>query len=242
MTIHLTTEHAVIPRAVDAFQREPAKPLRYPWYRAWADAIAGWRDRSGPISDDPPHTAWLHRLTHELHTSLEAERKATASIIALLDDTSATHRRSFGSAEQTCGRLHQHIDELRAMPIDDAATTEAEQLDSASQRLLRRERDRSNRLAQLNAQLHQQQADINAAQAAVEILAVARQSHWTLMQVRGAHSIRHYNRRVATYIRSLNRRKTEGLRCPVLEGPDWLGQSSAPDNPATVPKRTEESA
>lgn len=234
-TAHLTAADAIVPAAVPAFQRIPEEPLPYPLWTRVSDWFAGFRDRVVLATQpDEIDTPWLHRLSQECRTRLEAERRGTLAVTAVIDDALAAHRRQIENAVAAIARLSEQRDALHDRPVSDAPTTTAERYDSAEQRQMRRARAQQADVGRIDARLHEVTVQKEQALVSIATLTAARQWHWTLLLVRGHHLVAHYNRRSATYVRTLTRRADRHYRQPTIPEPDWARQPSAPELPTAA--------
>lgn len=234
-TTHLTAADTALPAAVPSFQRAPEEPLPYRRWTRIGDWFAGVRDRAFlPAQTDTLDTPWLHRLGQECRTRLEAERRGTLAVTAVIDDALSGHRRQIDNVIEEVARLAEQRAELAERPVPDTATTAAEQYDSPEQRRLRRLRTQAAAVGRIEARLQELSARKDQAAVAMETLTASRQWHWTLLLVRTHHLLAHHNRRAATYARTMTRRADRHFPQPTIPEPDWARQPSAPELPAAL--------
>lgn len=232
----LTAADAALPTAVPAFQRIPEEPLPYPLWTRIGDWFAGLRDRVVLATQlDAIDTPWLHRLGQECRTRLEAERRGTLAITAVIDDALAAHRRLIANAVDEIARLEQQGGALAGRPLSDEAVTSAEQYDLPEHRRLRRARARQAEAGRLEARRHEVVAQKDQALVSIATLTASRQWHWTLLLVRSHHLVAHYNRRSASYVRTLTRRADRSYPQPTIAEPEWARQATAPELPPDAP-------
>lgn len=230
MPATLTAGDASLPAAVPAFQRPPEEPLPYPLWTRIGDWFAGFRDRAVlATQSDDLDTPWLHRLDQECRTRLEAEHRGTLSVTAVIDDALAAHRRRIANAAEEIARLREQCDSLDRSPVSDDPATSAERYDTPEQRRQRRVLAQRAQIGRMESRIYEVTAQKEQALVAIATLIASRQWHWTLLLVRSHHAAAHYNRRSATYVRTLTRRADRHYPQPTIALPDWAGQAIAPD-------------
>lgn len=224
----MTVADASIAQAVPTFQRLPEKPLPYPLTARLLDWWAGFRDRAAlPTSERRIDTPWLRRLSDECSTALEGERRGALAVIASIDETIAAHECQIELAHAELNAVADDQDTLSGVEVNAAAVTAAEQFDTPEQRLLRRRRSLAARREVLVTRELAARGKVEQSRLAIGTLTSARQAHWTMLQVRCCHLLAHYNRRAASYTRSVTRRRSEPFDIPTVAQPGWVVEASA---------------
>ena len=218
------------PHAFDTVQRAPEGPILYRRAQQWSDSWAGWRDRRAVKADDAgaAQSPWLQRLEHECATSLEAERRSTQAIFAVLDAGIVEARESIATANAHVEELHARRGQMKAAELSSAPVTAVDHTDAGDSRLARRHREQGLRLGELDSAQKQWESTIDAARQAIQSLVAARAWHWSLLLTRCAHLLAFFSRRAATYTRAASRKSSDISFAPEVRRPLWLDAAEAP--------------
>lgn len=241
------TEPTTITYSVDAsFARKPETEVNYSLWQRLSDAWAGWSDRASLATiDGDAASPWLQRLHWEAANRLEAEHRATVASLAFLDQQIVRLREKIATshaklADQTADQTNRtaSLAEYAARPISDAPTTAAEETDSRAVVKKRNTQRREIELKPKRDALSRLQGEISALRESliedhIELRAATtdRHSHWTVLMVRSAHLLAHYNRRASTYVRAATRNAGGLVRTPDAPQPGWLLDGIVPPVP-----------
>lgn len=240
--ITLDHTHAHVPQALAPFLLAPDKPRPYRWWTRWADAWAGWRDRTEPggapttqVADTP----WLRRLAADCDNATASGRHRTESLVAVLDRRRAALMAAIEQCRDTIDAAAADVEEHSAAPIT-AEVVGAGELYSPPDEILRRRRhERDQRVGGAARQLARARAQLRELNQELEVVEQERQSHWVVLQERTRVLIEYYQRRAATYCRALEQRRDRQFwGVPDLRVPGWasspLGSGGVADTAAPV--------
>lgn len=230
----LTPTQAVVPEALDAFQRRPEKAPAYPWWTRWSDRHAGHADgrhlkdapglheASRPARGPVAETAWLVRLVCERDSAIGQEHRSTDALIAVLDDSIAREQSHLDELVTQLEAARSHADQTRQAGPDQGRLGEAEQYGTEEEITARRAREHHTALAGAHSQVEALEAAIATSRASLAALDAAVRSHQNLLTIRCTQLADHYARRAGTYVRALNRASRTPYQVP------------APALPATI--------
>lgn len=226
----VNADHARVPAALPVFLRRPIQPIRYGLWTKFRDWFDGRRDR-GPKSakagtDATPQvivSPWLQRLEAECLNTVAQERSLTESLVTVIGRQIAELQGRGEAAQNTVAKLEDSLATEGSANVTDEAANAAEQYSSPEERLQRRRREQSRRLSTLGSARDAASEVMRVSAEQIAVLDQEKLSHWTVLQQRARVLFEHYQRRAATYTRSMERRRVgELLRVPVFELPDWV--------------------
>lgn len=241
-----TTEPTISYLTSGAFVRDPEGEVKYGRWQRLSDAWAGILDRSSIATlDGEAASPWLQRLHWECANRLEAEHRATVAALAFYDQRIVQLREQIMTAEDKLSTLTAEADAQAAsladdekVPISDEPTTAAEQGDAPSVVKKRNAQRRAaalqptrDRLAAVRGEVAGLREVIIQNQISLRMTITDRHSIWSVLMVRSAHLVAHYNRRASTYVRAASRRGGGLVRTPNASQPDWLTDGTIPSVP-----------
>ncbi|QLQ16306.1 MAG: hypothetical protein HZY73_12320 [Micropruina sp.] len=158
--------------------------------------------------------------------------------IVRLREKLATAQASLAVLTEEIAAQTADLADEEAVPISDAPTTAAEQGDDRSVVKRRNAERRAAALQPTREALSRLRGEAAALRAAIiqdqiELRATSTDRHslWSVLLVRSAHLIAHYNRRASTYVRSATRRGGDLVRTPNAPQPSWLTEDAIPPVP-----------
>lgn len=247
MTTTQTTAATITYASGGAFERDPEPDLRYGFWLRLGDTWAGWADRSSLAANaGEAASPWLERLHFECVNRLEAEHRATVASLAYQDQRIVQLRERITTGQSRLAVLAAEVDakaaslaDAESAPISDEPTTVAEQGDARSvvrtrnaQRRAAALQPRRDALASIQGGVTSLGTAIIQDQIDLQMAITDRRSLWSILMVRSAHLVAHYNRRAGTYVRAASRRGGGLVSTPSAPRPDWLTDGTIPPEPS----------
>lgn len=225
LTIH--PDHAHVPNALPVFMLRPSKPLRYPLWTRLSDRWAGRRDRAdaprtagdeAPVADTP----WLNRITGECDHRIAVERVRTEALVAIIEREEADLTARIQRAETIITAGQVELERISEVPISDDVVGSGEHYSPAEERLQRRRLELASARAATQDRITSAADELLEINARLEVLAQERRSHQAVLKERVRNLTKYYQRRAATYVRAMERRR-DGItwQVPELRCPDW---------------------